>query len=347
MRRSAILIGVGLVGALIFACTPPQLPAPGAGAASSAGGAAPCAFNASAVVQSLAATNASGNGPFNAATYGNCDPGSDPNCAAKYGPQPGGPSLNQNWVQTIQNAYNMAQPAFQTAMCGLKYIYIDNNPGSPNRYPWGMRERAAGNIRHIGLPAGLFSNPSYSTYETNLLNGLLGAAAGTTTVTSNPDNLNLKILAVLSHEMAHILWWHHGVANKSCGTRGNFFKSWQSYDHNPPHGFHQFGVAQSGGSSGNMPNESFLFQDVQGQAGVGRYGDLETIYSDGQWPSLFGFVAPDEDFAETYKLAVISPSLVSLTTTIPSQPATDIMQVLRNNTSVLSQKADWIANCLN
>lgn len=333
------------VVALLMSCRPleaetyptgkmPAAAVPGAGPS--------CVFDANTVVQGLAPLNQSGTAPFSAAIYGNCDPRADPDCVRKYGPKIGGPPLQLGWIQTVQNAYNMAPPEFRAAMCKLKYIYIDNNPGSPNVSPWGMREWANGNIRHIGLPAGLFTDPSYSAYETGVLNALLGVAPGMISVAAAPDNRDIKMLAVLAHEMAHILWWHGGVANKTCGLKGRFFKSWQDVDHAPRRGFHRFGVQLAG----NLPIERFTYTDVVRDAGGGNYGTLRTIYSSGKWASLFSFVAPDEDFAETYKLSVLSPGLTSLTTTMPGLQ-TDIMRALRDPKSTLAAKADWVASCVN
>jgi hypothetical protein len=334
-----------LVAALVLSCRPlaaetypagktPAVAAPGAGPS--------CVFDANTVVQGLAPLNQSGTGPFNAAVYGNCDPRVDPACVRKYGPKIGGPPLQLSWIATVQNAYNMAPPEFKEAMCKLKYIYIDNNKGSPNLSPWGMREWANGNIKHIGLPAALFTDPSYSAYETAILNALLGVAPGTFWVATTPDNRDIKTLAILAHEMAHILWWHGGVSNKTCGLKGRFFKSWEGVNHDPPRGFHRFGVQLPG----NMPIERFTYTDVKRNAGGGNYNELHSIYASGKWAGLFSFVAPDEDFAETYKLVVLSPGLTSLTTTMPSQQV-DIMQVLRNPNSTLAAKADWVAGCVN
>lgn len=343
MIRKTLIAGPAILAAACFACGSPSLlppPPPSPLLLAAAAPVSPCAFDANKVVQSLSPLTASGK-TFNAATYGNCDPAVEPHCTQLYGPQTGGPGLNASWTQAIQNAYSLAPPGFKSQLCELKYIYIDNNSGSPNIYPWGLRERAAGNIKHIGLPASLFSDPSYSDYESDVSNNLLGAASGTVTVAASPDSLDLKILAILAHEMGHILWWDHDVTNKSCGNRGKFLKTWNSYNNNPPHGFHLYGQQ----TSGNLPIEDFTFLTLQSYYASGDYSDLRTIYSDENWASLFAFLAPDEDLAETLQLWVLAPNLNTLTTTVPNL-TTDFKKILQNSNSNLSQKVDWVANCL-
>ena len=103
-----------------------------------------------------------------------------------------------------------------------------------------------------------------------------------------------------------------------------------------------------------MQIEGFTYSDVQDDVSSGNLDSLSTVYSDGNWPSLFGFVAPDEDFIETYKLVTLtsrdpqsSSQLTHLYVTIPNNTASiDMVSVLNDPNTNLYAKAQWINTCV-
>jgi hypothetical protein len=295
-----------------------------------------CAFDATQVVVELAPG-------FNAAGYGACGAGVP--CAHL----PPSPNITRvllpaTFAQTVQLVFNDSPPNFQLEMCKLDHIYIDTDASSVNQAPWGMRERRRHGIRHIGIPSKFFVDPSYSKFETATLNSLL-QTNWTGIVSATPNTLELKIAAILAHEMAHIIWWVKPVPPGYCPSSGDdFFVTWGQVNRHPPRGFHRFGVYQAG----NIPIEAFTFPDVEADVAVGSLVRLGIVYSDGNWPSLFGFVAPDEDFVETYKLFTLATRpiypLTSLKVALGNAP--DMVKVLNSPNTNLNTKGQWLAQCV-
>src|ERR1044071_5180116 len=278
---------------------------------------------------------------FDSEAYGNCK--SEICLASPPTPDNSEPALDPDIATTIQQVFEHSSPNFQTEMCKLDHIYIDTDPMSVNRAPWGMRERARNGRWHIGIPLttlNIFSD--YSSLETSIINSLLGTA-WTDIVAAAPNAREMMMAAILAHEMGHIVWWALPVPPGICNG-DDFFLSWRSVIRSPARGFHQFGKE----IAGNMPIEGYKFSTIKNDVAAGDLRKLSKVYSSGRWPSLFGFVAPDEDFIETYKLITLSARtsspLTNLWVTIPtSNPVSiDMVSMLNDVNTTLNLKQQWI-----
>jgi hypothetical protein len=306
---------------------------------------------------------------FDRVGYGNCrasgscrfsppQPQSQPSAA--YGP-------------LIQAAFDSATPAslekpgntFRDRLCRLDKIYVD--PFDNDHVAWGMRELRRGNIRHIGISKKLLddiasSTTTYAKYETEILRRLLGPTpsnpngaawlqqASYTSVT--PESPAIAVLAILSHEMAHATWWHRGVPNLTCSGISFPRIAWDRIS--ILRGFHKFDAEH-----GSRSVESFDKTDMVDLLDQGLIddvsADMKTIYRASQrWVGLFSFVAPDEDFIETYKYWVLQNAGVTSikiqfpTSGLSSPVEIDVMDKFKNAsaTSDLGKKVAWIKQWL-
>src|SRR5205085_10412525 len=182
-----------------------------------------------------------------------------------------------------------------------------------------------------------------------ILNDLL-TTSWSNLVAAAPNTPEMMMAAILAHEMGHIVWWALPVPPGICNSGDDFFITWRSVIRSPAHGFHEFGIEQPG----NKPTEGYKYSNIKYDVSNGNLNRLSTIYSDGNWPSLFGFVAPDEDFIETYKLVTLtsrapSYALTNLWVTIPTgnPSSVDMVQAVLNNPNTnLYAKAQWINTCV-
>jgi hypothetical protein len=308
------------------------------------------------------------NPPFDAKTYGKCVIKGSACDKVPTGTTPS----NSMYATNITAAFNIAPTSFQNELCNLDKIYIvtDRNLQQTNPIAWGMRERlhphANGSKHHIAISSlvwtTLLSN-TYSGYENWVLGALLQypwSSGNTPLYAASPDTEELMTLGILAHEMGHILWFDKNIFAHQCLVNNQIYSyydlTWQNVG--VKHGFHDFGESQD---VGNHLYESFTKKDIvdllkrNTQASFNKAGmDLQTIYSEAYWPSIFGFVAPDEDFVEAYKLWVLTnaasgSNLQSLTIQIPlPQPLTVyILQNFNNANSILGQKKIWVDELLN
>ena len=79
---------------------------------------------------------------------------------------------------------------------------------------------------------------------------------------------------------------------------------------------------------------------------------VETVYGDpnltgsARWASLFAFVAPDEDFIETYKLNILyQAGMSSMKVQMPNGDTIDVIAQNLASGGLLTAKANWINNC--
>lgn len=305
---------------------------------------------------------------FAPVAYGNCEPGA---ACSFHGPREfiaKAPLAGQAAdTALIVSAYNVAPPFFQAALCRLDHIYIDTdtkNPAKPS--VWGMRERLNPDANnqprtHIGIAKAFLDDLArqrtpYASYE-NRLAGMLLAPSPTTPLksravlsyTAAPDPANkgtnpaaIAVLAILAHEMGHIVWWEKDVG------AGDFPRiSWTSK--NVQHGFHEFGVEDPQNPAQRPPVKANVQYDLRYLGQAKAAADLETIYG-GEWASLFATVAPDEDFVETYKLVVLTEpagnagrqALNSIKVAIPGARGADVLARLNDPGTKLAQKAKWV-----
>jgi hypothetical protein len=181
----------------------------------------------------------------------------------------------------------------------------------------------------------------------------------------------MTVLAVLAHEMGHILWWEKQIRTQQClnppanpspppaNLPAKFTDfSWKTAAATP--NFHKFGIQNNGvgGFGGdkrksNVPSKDDVVASI-GQP-VNALNELAAIYS-GEYASLFATVSPDEDFIETYKMWILNSAqptssgsgpLSYLIADIPFHGNIDMVndRFLNQNT-LLFLKAAWINTCL-
>jgi hypothetical protein len=324
--------------------------------------------------------------PFNAVTYGDC--GNDPTTinSCNNPPKPASPSTIPaatlgTYASDIAAAFSIAPPHLQTALCGLYDIFIVPQ-GTPlettNPFFWGMRERLYQYQMHIGLSQRIWADQNFNRtgypvadFESYVTDTLLGSGYSAygyytyyaDTDSADPSDNRFKIVGVLAHEMAHIFWWNSAIENKSCqvqtpsgATRYRNFAniSWRPKAMGNPHiarGFHRFGEDQ-----GNVGNTGISVAKIADQMAHGNDNEFYNVYKKGYFADLFARVAPDEDFAESYKLWIWSQMQINLSIEIPSGSADFINLITGNFNSSnrllqLPTKHTWIdswvtGNCL-
>jgi len=327
MLRSALLIGAGIVAALVAACAPPPSPAT---AAMTVGETAPmpqpggrvalnCNLADKVFVLNSAYQPPGGPLPFSHAAYG-----------SSYWP-------------ALDAAFSLASTDFYNQLCSLDAIYINPTNCSANptncftsSWGWRQRHRTLGNGRLIAISAGLWSQkPNYAKFETDLLQSIL-PLYGAYYLKANTDanTFEMSVLAALAHEVGHVRFYDffdpdrtgHPVYTKLCN--GTFFDSWdplfggvqkppswrvlltKAVRHNLQLNPHQPGAG---------PQIAVIDNELRDSTKAGD--DLDGLYQpSAPWASFFAAIAPDEDFVETYKLKVLTtatPPLTSLEITMP------------------------------
>jgi hypothetical protein len=299
--------------------------------------------------------------------YGNCEPGSP---CSFHGPRDYIGKMSRatqaSDAALIVAAYEAAPPFFQAALCRLDHIYIDTdtkNPAKPS--VWGMRERINPDANkqpriHIGIAKGLLTDLArqhtpYAVYENQLARALLAPSpitpakslsalsyAAAPDPAKPPQPAAIAVLAILAHEMGHIVWWERDVGASAFPPISWTGKSVQ-------HGFHEFGVENPENPPQRHPVKADVQYDLRYLGPEKAAADLQAIYS-GEWASLFATVAADEDFVETYKLVVLTepganPTRQALTTLkvmIPKAAGADVLATLNNPATKLAQKAKWV-----
>jgi len=167
-----------------------------------------------------------------------------------------------------------------------------------------------------------------------------------------------SVLAILAHEIGHILWWDKNVGNRTCvkASQSRFSNySWPS--NQVAHGFHRLGQQDKQNRTTDRPDKDDVLLDFRydNPPGSSNYpdavADLQTMYLSGNWASLFATVSVDEDFIETYKLWILTNinnlgPITSLHINIPSLSAIDILSRFNNTKTKLYAKTHWIQKCL-
>jgi hypothetical protein len=264
-------------------------------------------------------------------------PGFDPSSG---NPPPQGAPVGQPYANDLNRAFAIAPPAFQTQLCGLDGVFIDQTVCSSwdacFGHSWGFRRRL-GPGRYIGISVMLWSGqPVYSRFESALFRDLL--PLGTVAfANANPgaDTFAMTLLAALAHEMGHVRWYdiidpgRTGVQNFGALCGGSFFDAWAGgaarvHPSPPWRELLTMGARQAHPIPDAHQSPPQIPQiDAQVQAGhTLQAGDLlDWIYKpSAPWASFFAAISPDEDFVETYKFKVLTsaaPPLTSLPIQFP------------------------------
>ncbi len=211
-------------------------------------------------------------------------------------------------------------------------------------HSWGLRTYPPNPLpgkRYIGLSLGLWENdpnnpwpcqsphqgqvcaPPFPTYHNKLIRAQLQALSANAVNDNSPpyyDNVYpnsaaMTVLAALSHEFGHVLWWQTFVqppgnlhtTNTTTFCNGIFYPAnlWSTPVDVPPNRWIGFGQTRDvpsgaeiskvkGGLDRGSPQNPKGFRDA---------GDhLDIIYSNGLWASALAAFSPDEEFVETFQL---------------------------------------------
>ena len=283
-------------------------------------------------------------------------------------PTSGGPINNSSTLTDLAAAFALAPPSFLNELCGNTgnppvSLFVQDCPPAPvscTVSSWGYRQRATG-ARFIALSAGLWQGTApalpYPVFETAVIDNLVGVSGLASYVSASNDTPEMTVLAVMAHELGHILWWNKGLMSRACpnpppGLNRIFWQiAWQNPAGPPP--FHNFGVQFAADQRLRGPSKDDVRANA-GHPGVAR--DLLSQIYRGDWASLLANVAPDEDLIETYKLAVLTSArsvgkgpLRSLVVNIPGIGSVDVIRDLflsGDPNRWLSKKRSWVGNCM-
>jgi len=295
-----------------------------------------------------------------------------PNPPLGSAPTSGGAINNPNIITDLANAFSLAPQTLRNQLCpsgGQPWVrlFVQDCPGSGAACSvgsWGYRQRD-NDVPFIALSAGLWPGGghalAYPEFERTVINNLVGDLGQTLTASNSTSEMT--VLAVLAHEMGHILAFRKKVLNQPCQNvsppvQQIFWQNaWRSAADPGP--FHGFGVQFLGDQRVRGPSKDDVNGDpiVLGQIyGIVPYPPPSPprrpqLHSD--WASLLANVAPDEDLIETYKLMVLNTAnnfgsgpLTSLNITIPDIGNVDIIQDLfPDPNGFLIKKAAWVQNC--
>jgi hypothetical protein len=319
MIPRTLLVAAGILAAACFACAPP--PPPGGTASQTC----PDGSSFLSHVQIL-------------------DPNSMPNGnAAPTGhPFSGSSAMSDD----LSKAFAHAPAGFQQRLCGpsghglsdgLNGIFICpagakcNSQSTNSNFAgsWGYRSRNVNDqsktyiaISATLWPAGGGSASALHDYETQLLQSFPGAGA-VTAYSASLDDPWMTVLAALAHEVGHIRFVQTVKPSGPAGSydftkplQCHFFDGWAYNTHNSPqnhphmeplNGWRVFGDRSN---EAGQPIDHAMPPYLQAQLDLtppASYPYLYQLYQANEpWASLFGAQAPDEDFVETYVMAVLT-----------------------------------------
>lgn len=343
MIRSAVLLCTGIIIAMCFGCIPAAQPESGASASVRTG---------------TSTGTGTGNSNCSATDFADAVMVLPANYSVDVNHPPSGsfPTLFQGssspMLTDLANAFAAAPQKLQKQLC-VTTVFI-NPTTCTGSLPcfgansWGFRYAANTPQRYIALsqtlwPSAGSSAEIYSQYETDLLAQVLASlptpAPWPTSGAPNPPTFEtigtatyntsaMAILAALTHEYGHILWYdavkgagnNNGyVAGDLCrgnrGVRSNGFfdSSWLTITN--PATFQNFDGSQGDlHILGNIQTGD-LTAAINGQSWTTAVNDLAAYYStdtsiptnnNGIWASLFGSISPEEDFVEAFKIFIMT-----------------------------------------
>lgn len=255
----------------------------------------------------------------------------------------GSDQQGQNIVAALTSALSLAKPEFRHRLCRdntYLLVNIDDKAGTfAGAYAfWQTEAEAAPNppVRFISIPLGVFTKPpSYSSYESGLINALVNTVNGTVdgsnvytaSAASSSDDTATALLAMIAHEEGHI------IAQRHLGPKADHptpclsdhvdytYYTWSDPGNIPT--YHAFGADVGAKHKTNDPFPAAITmaaaRDKVNHTMDADAGMTLLYKTNGNFPSLFAALAPDDDIAEAYKYHVLrkgQPGL-SLTVTLP------------------------------
>lgn len=259
----------------------------------------------------------------------------------------------------IEAVFRSAPPFFKEHLCALDYVFVDmaNRTSAP---AWGFWESEKDQDPRgrwfVGLsPRILKARSGVLERETSVTrdllryswNGQMGYGSGPRNPSDPQYSYVSALLGIVAHEVGHIRWRNDEVLKTlACDP---FAGSWSKVGRQEQR-FHRFGV-DFNESVAIGDRRKNVRQDLPSRPNAAA-AKLGTLFRSGQWASLFATVAPDEDFAETYRLLVMTsatPALTDLWIGIPiggQIQSFNIIDSFNDANSVLSRKKACIASAL-
>jgi hypothetical protein len=259
-----------------------------------------------------------------------------------YTPPPGSnfpwlpdPSAADPIRDDLKQAFANAPQFFKNFLCGLNGVYIDSSQctgkdprkcGGPAYFDraWGFRSRHQTDLgfRYIAISATLWQNgasaPPLTIYENWLMQSFLPSGNSISVSSANPNTSWMTVLAALAHEAGHVTWAETVIPTVgnaynfdpliSCAA-GDFFIGWD-YGNNPnklrpKNRWRPFKNQENGAGSITQHKNPPSLADLAGLATVNSA--IYQLYQSNQpWASLFAAHTPDEDFVESYAMAVLT-----------------------------------------
>ena len=362
MQRSALLIGAGIIAALISACIP-QPSDTGPGPKAELGR-----------VMALDACSSSADFATNKVKIIDFDPTTNPG-----DPVSSVSAGGSGYAVDLNAAFALAPQSFKEQLCGLDGVFINTHGCSaqnctsadPVANSWGLRESTTRNPStggtYIALSAALWGagNPasSHHALENYIFESLLdwhgsGRPAYQSIGSSPSYSRGMAILAALAHEFGHVLWFvtnnfdRAPTYDPSGFCSSNFFVGWNTIAAQNP-SFIEFATVKG---THLFEPQIWQIQNMLPGNPAGANDAIDTFYepdaqnapgSGSPWASLFATFSPEEDFVETFKMAV----LLNATTPMTSQPITFplIGNIRQDIPATLSQRAALTAklSCFN
>lgn len=277
----------------------------------------------------------------------------------------------QAHVEAIQGAFELAPPGLQLEICRLKSIFIVTPGSSPNgiRYSWDIWENPRNNRTPAGTKPNSYVALQLDAFEaSNLLNeqedafltvlkndALLPEIAHVVTGVTEEQSRLLAILSVMAHEIGHIKWHRDNVyGSLPCYYDAFIEPSWQKAEL-PAFLARKWApsVATSEASGVGAARVTHKNKSVPSPHDSGMTFDgIRRIY-DSRPPAdsvVDGFVtvaaatSPEEDFVESYKIAVYS-SMPALAIEL-NLPNTAPIDLVRGRNHVVQGKLGCAASLL-
>lgn len=333
MSRSAILLCAGFVAVTCSACAPPP-PSTGVVAAAPAPRLLCDAGNPQSFVNAVTLLSAKYTPPESSAAVYQPPTGQ---------PFPWSTAMSSDLLNAFSNAPMFFRQ--QLCEMRAIYINASNCPNNdPNQCnasdtqaifnaSWGFRSRFDGDYgdTYIAISGDLWRHggPAMAMrdYENKILRSFQGSG-GARVYAANPNNSWMTVMAALAHEAGHVLWIKtvrsqavRGAYNpnsgydfgKLMGCRArDFFADWAYHRAGSTHKHLQpkdgwRGFKERANDAGEPIDHTDYPSLVQLDSSTPPNYALFELYQPGEpWASLFAAQTPDEDFVETYVMAVLT-----------------------------------------
>ena len=246
----------------------------------------------------------------------------------------------------IQRAFKIAPPKIKEQLCNLKQIFVW--PG----FSFGLWENVkAGQIpdrgkypdwypgSYIAINRDVFdAKVTLSKEEDDLMDRatkqqFVGSLKVSHSDATRAGSLTVAVLAVLSHELGHIMWHRDNIASSLACYHRNFVGSGASWrQESVQYGKRWRGLTDAD-QDGEAPDLAKRPRDAL------TLGDLRAFYAKG-FASPLAALNPEEDVVETLKLIILRKSgVTALVVNVPNQTELD---VLKNRNPKLRGKVECI-----